>query len=85
MYVVINQRYGDKMGHKENDFRKICFYCGSIYEKVDIEILTCPVCGKNICLSKYEKVMKNIRQAVFGGWTWCIEYEDEDKLTFWKK
>ena len=40
--------------------------------------MTCPVCGKTIHLSEYEKVMKNIRQAVFRGWTCRIEYEHED-------
>ena len=66
------------MEHKENDFRKICFCCGNIYEEKDIPILTWPVCGKSICLSNYEKVMKNIRQAVFSGWTCRIQYENED-------
>ena len=57
---------------------KICFYCASVYEEKDKEILTCPICGKTIHLSEYEKVMKNIRQAVFQGWTCRIEYEHED-------
>ena len=56
------------MDHKEGDFRKICFHCASIYEMEGEEILTCPVCGKSILLSEYEKVMQGIRQAVFGGW-----------------
>ena len=60
------------MDHKEGDFRKICFHCASIYETEDGEILTCPVCGKSILSSEYEKVMQGIRQAVFGGWT-CRE------------
>lgn len=55
------------MERKENDYRKICFYCASVYEEKDKEILICPVCGKTIHLSEYEKVMKNIRQAVFRG------------------
>ena len=63
------------MDHKEGDFRKICFHCASIYETEDGEILTCPVCGKSILLSEYEKVMQGIRQAVFGGWTCRAEYE----------
>ena len=63
------------MDHKEGDFRKICFHCASIYETEDGEILTCPVCGKSILLSEYEKVMQGIRQAVFGGWTCREEYE----------
>ncbi|MCI9035627.1 MAG: hypothetical protein HFJ08_16605 [Lachnospiraceae bacterium] len=66
------------MERKENDYRKICFYCASVYEEKDKEILTCPICGKTIHLSEYEKVMKNIRQAVFQGWTCRIEYEHED-------
>lgn len=36
------------MERKENDYRKICFYCASVYEEKDKEILTCPVCGKTI-------------------------------------
>ena len=64
------------MDHKENDFRKICFHCASIYEMEDGEILTCPVCGRSIQLSMYERIMQSIRQAVFGGWTCRIEYED---------
>ena len=63
------------MDHKEGDFRKICFHCASIYEMEDEEILTCPVCGKSILLSEYERVMQGIRQAVFGGWTCREEYE----------
>lgn len=63
------------MDHKEGDFRKICFHCASIYETEDGEILTCPVCGKSILSSEYEKVMQGIRQAVFGGWT-CRERYD---------
>ena len=63
------------MDHKEGDFRKICFHCASIYEMEGEEILTCPVCGKSILLSEYEKVMQGIRQAVFGGWT-CRERYD---------
>ena len=63
------------MDHKEGDFRKICFHCASIYEMEGEEILTCPVCGKSILLSEYEKVMQGIRQAVFGGWTCRAEYE----------
>ncbi len=55
------------MDHKENDFRKICFHCASIYEMEDGEILTCPVCGRSIPSSEYERVMKSIRQAVFRG------------------
>lgn len=63
------------MDHKEGDFRKICFHCASIYETEDGEILTCPVCGKSILLSEYEKVMQGIRQAVFGGWTCRKRYD----------
>lgn len=66
------------MDHKENDYRKMCFHCASIYESEDEELLTCPVCGKSIHLSEYEKVMQSIRQAVFRGWTCRIEYENED-------
>lgn len=66
------------MERKENDYRKICFYCASVYEERDKEILTCPVCGKTVHLLEYEKVMRNIRQAVFRGWTCRIEYEHED-------
>lgn len=36
------------MERKENDYRKICFYCASVYEEKDKEILTCPICGKTI-------------------------------------
>ncbi len=36
------------MERKENDYRKICFYCASIYEERDKKILNCPVCGKTI-------------------------------------
>lgn len=64
------------MDHKENDFRKICFRCASIYEMEDGEILTCPVCGRSIQLSMYERIMQSIRQAVFEGWTCRVEYED---------
>lgn len=67
------------MERKEDDNRKICFYCASVYEEKDKEKLNCPVCGKIIYLSEYEKVMKNIRQAVFEGWTCRIEYENEDE------
>lgn len=63
------------MDHKEGDFRKICFHCASIYEMGDREILTCPVCGRSILLSEYERVMQSIRQAVFGGWTCRERYE----------
>ncbi len=63
------------MDHKENDFRKICFHCASIYEMEDEKILLCPICGKSIQLSEYERIMQNIRQAVFGGWTCRIRYE----------
>ena len=63
------------MDHKEDDFRKICFHCASIYEMEDGEILTCPVCGRSIPTSEYERVMQGIRQAVFGGWTCREEYE----------
>jgi len=65
-----------KMDHKENDFRKICFHCASIYEMEDGEILVCPVCGRSIPSSEYERVMQSIRQAVFGGWTCRVEYEE---------
>lgn len=63
------------MDHKEDDFRKICFHCASIYEMEDGEILTCPFCGRSIPTSEYERVMQGIRQAVFGGWTCRVEYE----------
>ena len=63
------------MDHKEGDFRKICFHCASIYEMEDGEKLTCPVCGRSIPTSEYERVMQGIRQAVFGGWTCRAEYE----------
>ena len=63
------------MDHKEDDYRKICFHCASIYEMEDGEILTCPVCGRSIPTSEYERVMQGIRQAVFGGWTCRGEYE----------
>lgn len=66
------------MRHKENDFRKICFHCASIYEMEDGEILICPVCGKSIQLSEYERRMQSIRQAVFGGWTCRVRYEDAE-------
>lgn len=66
------------MDHKENDFRKICFHCASIYESEDSELLVCPVCGKEIKFSDYEGVLKNIRMAVFSGWTCRIEYENEE-------
>ncbi len=66
------------MDHKENDFRKICFHCASIYEIEDREIFTCPVCGRSIPSSEYERIMQNIRQAVFGGWTCRVEYEDSE-------
>ncbi len=52
------------MDHKEGDFRKICFHCASIYETEDGEILMCPVCGKSILASEYERVMQGVRQAV---------------------
>lgn len=64
------------MRHKENDFRKICFHCASIYEMEDGEILTCPVCGKSIQFSEYERRMQSIRRAVFGGWTSRVMYEN---------
>ncbi len=67
------------MDHKENDFRKICFHCASIYEMEDGEILTCPTCGRSIHLSEYERVMQSIRRAVFGGWTCRLEYEDAEE------
>ena len=63
------------MDHKEDDFRKICFHCASIYEMEDGEILTCPFCGRSIPTSEYERVMQGIRQSVFGGWTCRAEYE----------
>lgn len=66
------------MDHKENDFRKICFHCASIYEMEDGEILVCPICGRSILSSEYERVMQNIRQAVFGGWTCRVEYEEAE-------
>ena len=66
------------MDHKENDFRKICFRCASIYEMEDEEILTCPVCGKSIQLSEYERRMQSIRQVVFGGWTCRVRYENAE-------
>ena len=65
------------MNHKENDFRKICFHCASIYEAEDKELLVCPICGKSIQTSEYERIMQSIRQAVFGGWTCRIQYENE--------
>ena len=65
------------MNHKENDFRKICFYCASIYEAEDKELLVCPICGKSIPMSEYERIMQGMRQAVFGGWTCRIQYENE--------
>ncbi len=46
------------MDHKEGEFRKICFHCASIYETKDGEILMCPVCGKSILSSEYERVMR---------------------------
>ena len=66
------------MDHKENDFRKICFHCASIYEMEDGEILTCPVCGRSMQLSEYERIMHSIRQAVFRGWTCRVEYENAE-------
>lgn len=65
------------MNHKENDFRKICFYCASIYEAEDKEVLVCPICGKSISMAEYERIMQGMRQAVFGGWTCRIQYENE--------
>ena len=65
------------MNHKENDFRKICFHCASIYEAEDKELLVCPICGKSIQTSEYERIMQSMRQAVFGGWTCRIQYENE--------
>jgi hypothetical protein len=65
------------MNHKENDFRKICFHCASVYEAEDKELLVCPICGKSIQTSEYERIMQSIRQAVFGGWTCRIQYENE--------
>lgn len=65
------------MNHKENDFRKICFYCASVYEMEDKELLKCPACGKSVQLFEYEKIMQSMRQAVFGGWTCRIQYENE--------
>lgn len=65
------------MNHRENDFRKICFRCASIYEAEDKELLICPICGKSIRISEYEKIMQGMRQAVFGGWTCRIQYENE--------
>lgn len=65
------------MNHKENDFRKICFYCASIYEAEDKEVLVCPICGKSISVAEYERIMQGMRQAVFGGWTCRIQYENE--------
>ena len=44
------------MNHKENDFRKMCFYCASIYEAEDKELLVCPICGKSIPMSEYERM-----------------------------
>ena len=55
------------MNHREDDFRKICFHCASIYEAEDRELLVCPICGKSIPISEYERIMQGIRQAVFGG------------------
>ena len=66
------------MHHKENDFRKICFHCASIYEMEDGKILTCPVCGKSIQFSEYERRMQSIRQAVFGGWICRVRYENAE-------
>lgn len=66
------------MDHKENDFRKICFHCASIYEMGDGEILTCPICGRSMLPLEYERVMQNIRQAVFRGWTCRVKYENEE-------
>lgn len=65
------------MNHREDDFRKICFHCASIYEAEDRELLVCPICGKSIPISEYERIMQGIRQAVFGGWTCRIQYENE--------
>ena len=65
------------MYHKENDFRNICFYCASIYEAEDKEVLVCPICGKSISVAEYERIMQGMRQAVFGGWTCRIQYENE--------
>jgi len=44
----------------------------------DGEILTCPVCGRSIPSSEYERVMQSIRQAVFRGWTCRVEYENTE-------
>lgn len=66
------------MNHKENDLRKICFHCASVYELEDEETLTCPFCSKSIQLSEYERVMQSIRKAVFGGWTCRVEYENAE-------
>lgn len=66
------------MDHNEKDYRKICFHCASVYVQEDDGLLICPVCGRSIQLSDYEKVMQNIRRAVFEGWTCRIEYENED-------
>ncbi len=73
------------MEHKEHDFRKICFYCATIYATEDKEILICPVCHKSISISEYERIMGSVRQSVFQGWTCRIEYEsneDEEKLYY---
>ncbi len=67
------------MLHKENDYRKICFHCASIYDMEDNDVLICPVCGKRISLSEYEKIMLDVRQAVFGGWTCRVEYENSEE------
>lgn len=55
----------------------MCFYCASIYEAEDKELLVCPICGKSIPMSEYERIMQGMRQAVFGGWTCRIQYENE--------
>lgn len=68
----------EKMTHKENDERKICFYCSHIFCSKQEGDFHCPKCGSVIREAEYEKVMKNVRQAVFRGWTCKIQYENED-------
>lgn len=65
------------MNHKEGDIRKICYSCAHIYNSEETSTLICPKCGFNISQSAYEDIMKNVRQAVFEGWTCRREYETE--------
>ena len=61
---------------KENEL-KLCFSCAKVYQGENAEILICPECGNEISIDKYESIMRDVRDAVYFGWNYRLQYEKD--------